>query len=811
MNVIFSKKIKLFTLLVIVLTYNTHVVYGQFSFASDNASDAAYGSGFGSGQNGGNGFNAWSIMYGSNTGSFIGNPAFDGMGTSGIGTQAFAFYATGGSYLNASRSFETLQFNDVLSFYWAMNWDANSGNKGFDLKSGGTTVFNVNNAGNQNISTTNGIADSGYGTDPMLVTLKRTGNSTYEFSMTSRSGGATYTTTINSASAINNIEIYIGGQNDESGQRNIYFNHFNITNDGIFNIPTGAVTYTRDLSETGALSKTGSGDLVLTGNNTYTGSTTINNGTLELLSGLPNSDVSIASSAMLTVSDSDIILKSLIVDAGGTATVGPGNALTISNNLTVDTNGNLSLQSTSTTYSSLIVNGTASGNISYDRHVNQNASSGGNDLIASPVGGETFGAFAANNANLVQDPNNANRKLFGPFDKTSSQFLIYDTSVHGSVGIQSGLGYRAATTDNGNLTFTGTVNTNTVSQNISVSGPSYQLWNLIGNPYPSYLYVKENFGVHPGFLSENASELDANFVAIYGYDDDDSDGNIYTIWNLANTSTTSVITPGQGFFVASKSGGGTISFTPNMRSIGSSDDFILGRTSSENNAHLKLQINNSNQHYATDFYFNDAYTFGLDPGYDAGVFGGTPPAFSLYSQLVEDNGNAPMAIQALPFMAIDAETEIPLGVKAVEGQQITFRISENTLPESTNVYLEDREEQTTTLLNTSDYILDATTALSGYGRFYLRFSESTLSNQTNVLDALSVFVTKTQNILTVKGLLSKDTLLNLYDLQGRLILTKTLASGSDDNRIDVSGMGRGVYVVMLNNRTNTKTQKVILH
>ena len=54
-----------------------------------------------------------------------------------------------------------------LHFYWAMNWDANGGGKGFDFKSGGTTLFTVLNNGSSAAITTSsgGTADGNYGTN----------------------------------------------------------------------------------------------------------------------------------------------------------------------------------------------------------------------------------------------------------------------------------------------------------------------------------------------------------------------------------------------------------------------------------------------------------------------------------------------------------------------------------------------------------------------------------------------------------------------------------------------------------------------
>ena len=225
MNSTFTIRVSL-----ILMFFGMFSAKGQ-SIAFDSAGTTAYNGGSSNGTNGGNGFNPWVINAGANTGTFTGNPANDGMGSDGIGTKAFGIYATGSAYLNASRSFkQSLQIGDELSFYWAMNFDAGAGNKGFDINSGTSTVFNVNNGNaSPNIISSSGTALRVYGTKPMLVKLKRTGADLYTFSMTGRADGENYSTTINTTLPINGISFYIGNQNSNEGQRNIYFNHFNIT------------------------------------------------------------------------------------------------------------------------------------------------------------------------------------------------------------------------------------------------------------------------------------------------------------------------------------------------------------------------------------------------------------------------------------------------------------------------------------------------------------------------------------------------------------------------------------------------------
>jgi hypothetical protein len=199
-------------------------VFGQ-NF-SDNASNY---SSWTNGSNQGTGFGAWAFTTGANSGSFLGNPSNNGMGTTGIGTSAFGLFATGSAYMNALRPFSAaMEVGDKFTFYWAINWDANGGGKGFDLRSGGTTIFNVNNFNSSTITTTNGNAFTNYGTSPMFVTLIRTSSTQYSFRMTARDGGGDYTTTISSSSQIDRINFYIGNQNNSDGNRNMYFNHLTI-------------------------------------------------------------------------------------------------------------------------------------------------------------------------------------------------------------------------------------------------------------------------------------------------------------------------------------------------------------------------------------------------------------------------------------------------------------------------------------------------------------------------------------------------------------------------------------------------------
>ena len=504
--------------------------------------------------------------------------------------------------------------------------------------------------------------------------------------------------------------------------------------------------------------------------------------------------------------DKTVEVNDLEIAIGATLIMKEGASLTVNGNLI--NNGNLELESISTKYSSLIVDGTSNGNVSYKRHVNAFNGSTGNDLISSPFTGETFSDFATANPNLFENPTNTVQKLFGPFNEPLGSYQTYLTTTNASTTLDKGIGYRAARNAaldgvNGTtLTFSGSIETNGFLP-ITESTTSFSGWNLIGNPYPSYI----DFDT---FFNLNKTQLDTNvYQAIYGYDGDASNG--WTILN--NLSTGQLIAPGQGFFVKTKPGGGIISFTPAMRVIGASDDFILGRNTNNgsNEGYIKLGLSNNISDISnTTIHFNNNASLGLDPGYDAALFGGNAPNFSIYSNLVQDNTGVSMAIQALGTIDINNIT-IPLGIHASQGQEVTVSITESTISSSTEVYLEDRLINTFTLLTNQDYTFTALSNISGVGRFYISLQATELSTLEQTLEDLSIYINSAERVIVIDGQLKTNTNFKLYDINGRIMKSKALDVTNTIQTIDVSALSTGIYIIELISNVNEKRiQKLII-
>jgi hypothetical protein len=502
----------------------------------------------------------------------------------------------------------------------------------------------------------------------------------------------------------------------------------------------------------------------------------------------------------------NIQVNNLYVSEGATTTVSIGQSITA--NTGVVNFGIFELNSASTSFSSLIANN-VQGEIVYNRHINQFADTGSttgkNDLVSAPVtnSSQTFLALRTANSDIPSGTiGGVPSFLFGPFDRDINDYINYTASDDASL-IQAGIGYRTASIapTGSTFRFVGNVETSTTLVPITVGAGTD--FNLIGNPYPSYIKLSD-------FLSSNNSEFNPTNSGVYGYDGDIEDG--FVIWNQAysDANPSAVMAPGQGFFVASKVGGGTITFTSTMRSVGTTDDFIVGRSANNSLAHLKLQIANETELFKTDFYFNDNASLSMDSGYDTAMFNNVTPNFAIYSHLVENNSGLDLAVQSLNYNALN-NVVVPLGVNANQGEQLTISILETNIPDGVDVYLEDTVNNTFTLLNTSDFIITPNINLSGTGRFFLRFSAEALSTSEENFETIQIYTSTSPKTLFIKGTLENDTTVEIYDIQGRMILHSKLDVRHNSNEINISELTSGVYVVKLNNGIQQKSQKVIIN
>jgi len=501
-------------------------------------------------------------------------------------------------------------------------------------------------------------------------------------------------------------------------------------------------------------------------------------------------------------------ITNITVESSASLTIEKGNSLNISGNFS--NSGTVTLNSASNEFASLIVQGTSSGNITYKRFVSDEGTDEW-DLIGSPVVGQTITNFVSANSSLATNGSNYAIGVFSNDGSTDTESAMYTMVNSGDLSgsFSEGIGYSMATdetdTPGTTLDFTGTVKTTDLTVSIddeTATLTNYGKWNLIANPYPSF--INANSGTSgTNFMTTNVSNLHSSYAYIYGYDGDGT----WTLYN--NSSSATYIAPGQAFFVASDdSGGNTVTFSEAMQTVTGSDDFITGDIVEDNfELILKLYEGDTEIDY-TRFYFKDGLNLSLDPGYDAGHFN---QEASLMSRLLEEDQGVGFVINAMGLDNVN-NAVIPLVINKEAGTDFRIGIDTFGIYAGTNVYLEDNQNGTMTLLNQEDFELTPQSTLSGAGRFYIHLTQETFSNEDATTNLLNVFKLDRNNFITVEGLStqSNQTNLKLYNILGKEILSTTLLNNTNTQTISTEGLSTGIYVIKLESGNNLLTKKLII-
>jgi hypothetical protein len=514
-----------------------------------------------------------------------------------------------------------------------------------------------------------------------------------------------------------------------------------------------------------------------------------------------STDVTISSGQTIEVgSSATAVANNITVDSGGSLTIAKNSDFTISGNFT--NNGTVTLNSDADEFASIIVGGTSSGDIIYNRYVNTQGTDEW-DLIGAPVDGLSISSFVTANSSPLAA--SGSTYAVGVYDNSDGSWTNYTSSTVGAAGnFDIGKGYQMATASGATMAFTGTIATTDQTQSIiNNAGSGGSRWNLVANPYPSYLNANTSAHATNNFLSVNSGVIDNSYLAVYGYD---ADGTGYTIYN--NTSSATHIAPGQAFFVAAaSSSSASLSFTEAMQTTTGGDDFIVGLSANTSSTfYLKLY---EDQDFIADtrFYFDSNLTLGLDPGYDAGSLS---QSTTIGSRLVEEDQGITIGINAMGIDSLE-EVTIPLVINRAAG--VAFRVSLEgaTIPQGTKVYLEDTQQATFTDLRAGDFTLNPQSELSGMGRFYLRLGSIALSVDELEDSNISVYKQKAEKHITIEGLdnVTKASV-KLYNLLGQELLRQDLEANIPTQKISTAGITTGVYVVKLSVNGKKITKKVIV-
>ena len=467
------------------------------------------------------------------------------------------------------------------------------------------------------------------------------------------------------------------------------------------------------------------------------------------------------------------------------------------NNLIIDPTASLTIKSAGVTSSgSLIVHGTSTGNVTYNRIMPS-------DLyryVSSPVSADVLPTGTT----------------FWRWNETLGAWGE-DVSETPTTACSSGLGYTMLASNN-MVSFTGSV---VKSASQTGTAPFYYpgtyannrgTWggggcNLLGNPFTSAMSATTFINVN-GASGNNS--LDPNYNAVYIYN-----GSSYTyigsqIPDFPNSGTfgDDNIQAGQGFFVFANYNGVPFNFTsdmqihdvsvPMMKSAKAGDDSWSG---------LMLKVKYNDRENSTLVVYNENMTAGLDPGYDIGHMSAGADA-EIYTTLVSQENSVNFARQALPISGATTIT-VPVGIDMEKGGEVTF--SAYIVPIGDKKFLlEDRVTGLFTDLGTLSYTVTLPAKTYGTGRFFIIASTNapTIIEKPQTEDSGLQIWTSDDKVI-IRGEVSEMTLCEIYDAGGRKI-TDTRLDNSGLNTVEIPFGSSGVYIVRVVDGVKVIVRKVVL-
>lgn len=405
-------------------------------------------------------------------------------------------------------------------------------------------------------------------------------------------------------------------------------------------------------------------------------------------------------------------------------------------------------------------------------------------LWSSPVVAQNLYAFS---------PNTLTNRFY-VYNTTTDSFVTTGLSASSTFVPGKGFGVRAP--NNYQTTpavawagaFKGQPNNGDVTFALSTAGTGF---NLVGNPYPSTINAN---------LFVNTTNNPAITGTLYFYAHSlamDANGNFpagtnYTTWNSTGhtLATGSSVIPngtiqvGQGFIVKA-SQAGNVNFTNTMRTADTNNQFFrtanVFTANSEIEKHriwLDLTNNEGTVFNQILIGYVAGATEGVDRNFDGLSFGNT--GSSLSTKI--DGSEYAIQARSLPFQSSDI---VPVTFKATTAGNYSINLSnmDGLFSEGQDVFLKDNTSGTIHNLKSSAYTFTTTE-----GTFQNRFEvvyNSTLGVPETTFNSNSIVAFKKNNILNVESKNNDIASVAAYDVQGRLVYTK---SNINTNVIELSDL-----------------------
>lgn len=521
--------------------------------------------------------------------------------------------------------------------------------------------------------------------------------------------------------------------------------------------------------------------------------------------GLPNKEKQVTFNGNYT-SSSSIDACSITVDGNAIVNFLANHNLNVRGRITVASTAQLKFASNSNVYQ--IEEITNNGNIEVNRATTLKRL----DYTgwSSPVANQNLLAFS---------PNTLANRFYEYIPTGTSTPTAYNSVNPSTNNFAKGKGYliraentMSSTTTSWNGKFIGTPQNGRINSNITYGGAVGLGYNLVGNPYPSPINIRE-------FILGNAAKTDGTLY--FWTNTNAAVSGTYIANNFASRNLTGgtaaingtlipdkFIQTGQGFYINS-SASGPLYFTNSMRNTTSNYQFINKTANTENaiaeeqnRFWLNLSEGTNNHNQILIGYVENA-TDEMDFGYDGKLLNNGNSA--IYS-LLDDNE---LVIQGkgLPF---NEEDKIFLGFKSQQNSLFTISLSEKDglFTSSQPIYLKDKLTNNLTDLTMNSYSFNTTEGTFN-NRFELLFKSNLSNNTIPEFTANSIIVFNDNNLLTIKSNESKIKTITAYDVLGRILYYGTAIENKEHVVPNIKPTNNIILLTIVD-EYNIKVQKKVI-
>lgn len=448
----------------------------------------------------------------------------------------------------------------------------------------------------------------------------------------------------------------------------------------------------------------------------------------------------------------------LSLSPGVMLTLKPGSSLLVDGKVSIPLDASLIMKNSLSQKSAFVARGEVLGKISSEYPVVPNMPM----YVSSPVADAQSGVFV--------------NMYLREFNEPSSNWGSY--IVPTDVVLNAMQGYELVSLYPSTRTFEGVPNTGGFSQVVTAEADG---WNLIGNPYPSYIDWQGN--------SNLGWQVDPVAGAIY-YPDPSGSGN-FSVY-LPGTEDMSInggsryIAPMQGFFVKARKSG----------VIKVNEDAVVAGLPSEVSSlpvsSLKFRLSDESFADETVVRFNTSSSFGFDDDYDAYKITGTGSAPSIFTENADGDQ---VAVNTMP--SLSSSLQIPLHVTCASETQLRLSIEGGSQFEYRYpLTLEDKETHTfVDLRKDSSYVFNHAPSFDP-NRFVLHFDMiSGVDDQARNTEMFSF----TDHTIRIKGLENQSATIEVFGLDGKQVL-KTTAALTSGFTLPFEGF-HGIYIIQVTTNT----------